>query len=279
MPSKPSPALLRLSTWLPPPLGLILLWRGSRSLGRKLFGSLGILLYCLPYSAFIIWLLIRFTGLQVEWRGGFPPVLTYSKTLPNYDAVERHRAQQTKSPVPEPPANTNAAPYWTDFRGPNRDGHYDELPIRTNWPATGLRLLWRQPIGAGYGSMVIAEGLVFTIEQRREFEVAVAYALETGREVWTNAWPALFQETMGGDGPRASTPPPAGPSGPRTSSPTTPPATSAMACPLHHSSSMASSSSKPAAVMGNPSPLTTPRPAPTFGKRFPTPPLTVPRCS
>ncbi|MDB6110113.1 MAG: WD40-like repeat-like protein [Pedosphaera sp.] len=204
MPSKSPAILLRVSTWLLPPLGLLLLWRGTQSLGRKLFGTLGILLYCIPYSALIIWLLVRFAGLQIEWRGGFPPVLTYSKTLPNYDAVEKSRADQTKSPPPSHSAVTNAAPYWTDFRGPHRDGHYDELPILTDWPANGLTALWRQAVGGGYGSLVVGEGLAFTLEQRRELEVVVAYDLETGREVWTNNWPALFQESMGGDGPRAT---------------------------------------------------------------------------
>src|SRR4051812_3658617 len=155
MPPKSSAILLRVSTWLLPPLGLLLLWRGTRTIARKLFGTLGILLYCIPYSALVIWLLIRFTGLQVEWRGGFPPVLTYSKTVPNYDAVEKNRAQQTQSPAPLPATRPVATPYWTDFRGPNRDGHYDEMPIRTNWPANGLPALWRQPFGGGYGSLVV----------------------------------------------------------------------------------------------------------------------------
>jgi outer membrane protein assembly factor BamB len=90
------------------------------------------------------------------------------------------------------------------FRGPNRDGHYQEMPILTNWPATGLRELWRQPCGGGYASFAIAEGLAFTIEQRREMEVVVAYEIETGREVWTHGWSAHFSESMGGDGPRAT---------------------------------------------------------------------------
>ncbi|HZQ46332.1 MAG TPA: PQQ-binding-like beta-propeller repeat protein [Verrucomicrobiae bacterium] len=189
-----------------PPLGLILLWKDSQRPGRKIFGSFVILLYCLPYSALIVWLLIKFTGLQVEWRGGFPPVLTYSKTVPNYDAVEKNRAEQTRlaSAVVTNRAAATAPPYWTDFRGPNRDGHYSEAPILTNWPATGLRELWREPIGGGYGSFVVAQGLAFTIEQRRELEVVAAYDLETGREVWTNGWGAFFQESMGGDGARAT---------------------------------------------------------------------------
>ncbi len=95
------------------------------------------------------------------------------------------------------------APSWPDFRGPNRDGR-TAAPIRTNWPREGLRRLWKQPVGAGYASFVVADGRAFTIEQRRSQEVAAAYDVQTGRELWTNAWNASFEESMGGDGPRAT---------------------------------------------------------------------------
>ena len=67
-----------------------------------------------------------------------------------------------------------------------------------------MQPLWKQPIGGGYASFVIAEGRAFTIEQRSSQEVASAYDLLTGRELWTNNWTALFSEMMGGDGPRAT---------------------------------------------------------------------------
>ena len=97
-----------------------------------------------------------------------------------------------------------AKPYWTDFRGPFRDGHYREQPIRTNWPASGLKPLWKQPIGGGYASFVIARNRAFTIEQRGPQEVVAGYDVRTGRELWTNGWNALFTESLGGDGPRAT---------------------------------------------------------------------------
>ena len=93
---------------------------------------------------------------------------------------------------------------WTDFRGPHRDGRYTGPPIRTDWPAAGLDPLWSQPIGGGYASFVVAGGLAFTIEQRRDDEVVAAYDVETGVERWTHAWPAHFRESMGGPGPRAT---------------------------------------------------------------------------
>lgn len=194
---------LRVTTLLFPPYALVLLWSSPASFGRKLLGSLGILLFCLPYAALFVFLLVRFGGLQIEWRGGYIPALTWQPTAPDFDELERSRAQQAA------PASANLSlaagtGYWTGFRGPQRDGHYQEQPILTNWPASGLRELWRQPCGGGYASFAIAQGLAFTIEQRRQQEVVVAYHLETGHEIWTHGWDAHFTESMGGDGPRAT---------------------------------------------------------------------------
>ncbi|HEX6184861.1 MAG TPA: PQQ-binding-like beta-propeller repeat protein [Pyrinomonadaceae bacterium] len=92
--------------------------------------------------------------------------------------------------------------YWTNFRGPARDGRYDEQPIRTNWEG-GLTQLWKQPSGGGYASFSVADGVAYTIEQRRGKEVVAAYLVETGRELWTNSWDAIYTDTTG-DGPRAT---------------------------------------------------------------------------
>ncbi len=93
---------------------------------------------------------------------------------------------------------------WTDFRGPNRDGRYDAQTVRTSWAASGLPRLWKQPVGGGYASFVVADGRAFTIEQRRAQEVVAAYDVETGRELWKHGWDSEFRESMGGDGPRAT---------------------------------------------------------------------------
>jgi outer membrane protein assembly factor BamB len=135
--------------------------------------------------------------------------------------IEQHReAQRAQVPAPAavPPAPAAPAPstaekpsaanlttstYWTNFRGRERDGHYRQQPVRTDW-GRALTPLWKQPVGGGYASFVVADGRAFTVEQRDGSELAAAYDLATGRELWTNAWNARFQGSTGGDGPRAT---------------------------------------------------------------------------
>ncbi|HZG52757.1 MAG TPA: PQQ-binding-like beta-propeller repeat protein [Pyrinomonadaceae bacterium] len=106
--------------------------------------------------------------------------------------------------APAAAAASSARNYWTNFRGPNRDGRYDERAVRVNWPAGGLKPMWKQPAGGGFSSFVVADGTAYTIEQRRAEETVVAYNVETGRELWAHGWKAEFSPDNTGDGPRST---------------------------------------------------------------------------
>jgi outer membrane protein assembly factor BamB len=195
---------IRVVSLLFPPLGVVLLWRSQEvSLGRKILGTVGILLYSVAYTAGIVALLMLTTGLEAEWVGPYIPILTWHKTVPDYDAVEASRRAQAKLSLAPAPATVMKGD-WPGFRGPRRDGHYDETPIATNWPADGLHPLWREPIGGGYASFAIAGGRAFTIEQRREDEAVTAYDVAHGRELWVVTYPTKFDEAVSGEGPRAT---------------------------------------------------------------------------
>ena len=140
----------------------------------------------------------------------------YAELESNRQKQAAQPAPSTAVPSPSPSASVAASPgdaaaapaapsrnYWTNFRGPRRDGKYEEANVATNWPANGLPQLWKQPIGVGYASFVIAEGKAYTIEQRRSQEVVAAYDINTGRELWTQKWNAEFNDSTG-DGPRAT---------------------------------------------------------------------------
>ncbi len=218
-----SNAALLAASILLPPVGLVLLWR-RRDIAtqRRALASLCIV----ALGAGYVYLLLSRRA-------------NSNSNSDHYTALEQHRAEQQRQaglplPAGAPGEQAAAAPgqpapngvaaeggqpadmahmeasssparnYWTDFRGPNRDGLYEEMNIQLRWAASGLPQLWKQPIGGGYASFVIAEGRAFTIEQRRAQEVVAAYDVETGRELWTNGWTAEFRESMGGDGPRAN---------------------------------------------------------------------------
>src|SRR5437899_10457340 len=48
---------------------------------------------------------------------------------------------------------------WPQFRGPNRDSVWHETGILQTFPAEGLKVRWRAPLGAGNSSPVVARGL------------------------------------------------------------------------------------------------------------------------
>jgi outer membrane protein assembly factor BamB len=195
---------VRIATFILPPLALVLLWCSKEiRLRTKILGTIYLPIFSIVYVAAILAILyFQFHIDVVEWRGGYIPAVTLHKTLPDYARLEASRSQQSK-PAPTP-TNNFPKPYWTGFRGPNRDGIYTQQPISTNWPKNGLPKIWRQPIGGGYASFSIAEGRAYTIEQRREDEVVTAYDVETGRELWAHKWQSKFEEIVAGEGPRAT---------------------------------------------------------------------------
>ncbi|HKO95529.1 MAG TPA: PQQ-binding-like beta-propeller repeat protein [Pyrinomonadaceae bacterium] len=203
-----------------PPAGLALVWlKREFSTGTKVLATVAIVLLGAGYIY-----------LYSSWRRA-------SEANSQYAQLEQHRIQQQNQPGavttdpnattvnPAQPAAPGASPqpgqpgapavapetasahatrnYWTNFRGPNRDGNYEEMPILTKWPANGLTPIWKQPVGQGYASFSVAEGRAYTIEQRRNQEVVTAYDVATGREIWKQGWNALYSDTTG-DGPRST---------------------------------------------------------------------------
>jgi outer membrane protein assembly factor BamB len=185
------------------PLLFLLLGKGRRSRKKLVFRVLSVLLFALDCTAIVMFLMIQYGSLELEWRGGYVPMPTWKKTKTDIDALMRSRAEQSKLPSAAVVATQPGAD-WNGFRGLERDGQYEERPIFTNWPASGLKLLWRQACGGGYSSFAVAQGRAFTLEQRAGDEVVAAYDVETGRELWTNAWPAKFMEYHSDEGPRST---------------------------------------------------------------------------
>lgn len=92
------------------------------------------------------------------------------------------------------------------FLGEGRAGVLPGPPLATDWEREPPEERWRIPVGKGWSGFAVsaAERLALTQEQRGAEECVTAYDLATGRLAWVRANKALFSESMGGDGPRAT---------------------------------------------------------------------------
>lgn len=74
---------------------------------------------------------------------------------------------------------------WPQWRGPQRDAASREVGLRQVWPAEGPPLAWRAVgVGAGYSSVVVSQGKVFTIGKSGEDVLVSALDSETGQLAW-----------------------------------------------------------------------------------------------
>ena len=90
------------------------------------------------------------------------------------------------------------------FLGKNRDLRVDHVALERDWTEHPPRLLWKQPIGAGWAGFSAVNGFACTLEQRGDQELVSCYNVRTGQLVWTHGVRARHSTTMGGVGPRST---------------------------------------------------------------------------
>src|SRR5438309_1332641 len=92
---------------------------------------------------------------------------------------------------------------WPQWLGPTRDGASPEKVAP--WK-DGPKVLWRQPVGEGNSSPVVAGGRVFLhskVKGKDEEEV-LALDVKDGKEVWRKTYPRAAFKSDYGNGPRAT---------------------------------------------------------------------------
>jgi outer membrane protein assembly factor BamB len=122
--------------------------------------------------------------------------LTVALAAPLADAAKA--IAQTQTPVQAP------ALAWTQWGGPNRNFHTDARGISNTWPAGGPRVVWKRPLGEGYSSPSVENGVLYVMYGKPREEVVMAADAETGKTLWEHATAMTFQSDAAremGNGP------------------------------------------------------------------------------
>jgi outer membrane protein assembly factor BamB len=96
---------------------------------------------------------------------------------------------------------------WPQWRGPNRDGSAASFVAPKVWPEQ-LKSKWKVSVGIGHASPVVAGKRVFLHSRVGENEIAQAFDLDTGKQLWQDAYPVAYTmngaATNHGKGPKST---------------------------------------------------------------------------
>jgi outer membrane protein assembly factor BamB len=113
-------------------------------------------------------------------------------------------ASQAAKPVAH--AGSRGIP-WTQWGGPHRNFQTEASGLKDTWPASGPPVVWKRPLGEGYSSPAVEDGVLYTMYGKPREEIVVAASAETGVTLWEQAAPMTFQSDAApdqGNGPYAT---------------------------------------------------------------------------
>ena len=94
---------------------------------------------------------------------------------------------------------------WLQWRGPHGNGISEETDWQSTFPASGPNILWRRQIGAGYASVSVSKGKLYTAGWKDGRDIIYCLDAKTGDAIWSRPYANKLHDRNHKGGP-AGTP-------------------------------------------------------------------------
>ena len=103
--------------------------------------------------------------------------------------------------------NSSEAADWPQWRGPNRNGTWNEKGIVKKFTTTQLPIRWRVEISKGYSGPTVAKGRVYITDRLttpEQVERDLCFDAMTGKPIWSYSYECKYNKVGYPNGPRAA---------------------------------------------------------------------------
>ncbi len=121
----------------------------------------------------------------------------YSQTKQSDLAQKRlSQKEENTAAISEKKSPTTIRSQW---RGPNRDGHYPDKTLLKRWPPNGPKLLWQyDSLGLGYASAAVTIDKVYTVATLKDSSYIISFNHQ-GKVLWKAKMGLEFMDNYPGN--------------------------------------------------------------------------------
>ncbi len=147
---------------------------------------------------------LKWGVLLLLWTLALPGPLSAQLPKISPGTAKKQDSQSREEPDSRASATTEQG-RWTSFLGNQRNGISDETGLNVNWNKHKPSVLWREPLGGGYSSIVIADGKLWTMATHLNHDYIICLDALSGKKLWsTRGAPTYLDHQRQARGPRST---------------------------------------------------------------------------
>ena len=93
---------------------------------------------------------------------------------------------------------------WPNWRGPQANGISRESGWRDQWPDKGPPILWKGTVGTGFSSVVVSNGLLYTLGNADNTDTVFCLSADDGKLKWSHSYESPLDDRFFEGGPTST---------------------------------------------------------------------------